>query len=271
MLVAFRSFPLAIAALLGAAAMTPVAITPAGAQHATRSASIPQVARTAGQFATLLAAVDAAGLTETLLGRGPFTLFAPTDDAFRRLPGTTVRDLLRPENREKLATILKYHVVAGRVTAAQASTLRNAETVAGQTVRISTSGDELRINDATVRIADVLASNGLIHVIDRVLLPADERSGAANTPLDLIAFATDRGSRFLNNGQVDASVAVYELATNALLALGTGIPHDARQALRRSLADTRATARDRASALRVGLDDARIALRERGEGDSRQR
>ncbi|MES2523750.1 MAG: fasciclin domain-containing protein [Gemmatimonadota bacterium] len=265
-----RGIPLALATLLAA-----TTVTPASAQHATRSASIPQVARTAGQFTTLLAAVEAAGLTETLLGRGPFTLFAPTDDAFRRLPGTTVKDLLRPENREKLATILKYHVVAGRVTAAQASALRSAETVAGATVRISTSGDELRINDATVRIADVPASNGLIHVIDRVLLPTDERSGGANTPLDLIAFATDRGSRFLNNGQADASVAVYELATNALLALGTQLPNDARQALRRALADTRSTARDRAFALRVGLDDARFALRDRdrgrAEGDSRQR
>ncbi|HYW30136.1 MAG TPA: fasciclin domain-containing protein [Gemmatimonas sp.] len=269
MRVAHRSSHLAFASLLCIGALTPVA--PAGAQHATRSASIPQVARTAGQFTTLLAAVDAAGLTETLLGRGPFTLFAPTDEAFRRLPGTTVRDLLRAENREKLATILNYHVVAGRVTAAQASALRSAETVAGQSVRISTSGDELRINDATVRIADVPASNGLIHVIDRVLLPTDDRAGAANTPLDLIAFATDRGSRFLHSGQPDASVAVYELATNALLAPGSGIPNDVRQLLRHSLADTRTSPRDRAFALRVGLDDARIALRERGDRDSPQR
>ncbi len=90
------------------------------AQHPSRVPSIPQVAKTAGQFSTLLAAVDAAGLTETLLGRGPFTLFAPTDEAFARLPNGTVQELLKPENREKLRTILTYHVIAGRVTAAQA-------------------------------------------------------------------------------------------------------------------------------------------------------
>jgi uncharacterized surface protein with fasciclin (FAS1) repeats len=143
----------------------------AGAQHPSRGPSIPQVARTAGQFSTLLAAVDAAGLTETLVGRGPFTLFAPTDEAFKRLPNGTVSDLLKPENREKLVTLLTYHVVPGRVTAAQARTLSSAETVAGQKVQLRDVDGELRVNNAVVRIADVPASNGLVHVIDRVLMP----------------------------------------------------------------------------------------------------
>ena len=150
--------------------------TPLAAQHHTRQPSIPQVAKTAGQFTTLLAAVDAAGLTETLLGRGPLTVFAPTDEAFARLPHGTVTDLLRPENREKLRLILTYHVVAGRVTASDARNVHSAGTVAGQDLRITTHGDDLLINDAVVRIADVPASNGLIHVIDRVLLP-DLRAG----------------------------------------------------------------------------------------------
>lgn len=145
--------------------------TPTLAQHATRGPSIPQVARTAGQFTTLLAAVDAAGLTETLLGRGPFTLFAPTDDAFKRLPNGTVSDLLKPENREKLVTLLTYHVVPGRVTAAQARTLSSTETVANQRVQLRDVDGELRVNNAVVRIADIPASNGLVHVIDRVLMP----------------------------------------------------------------------------------------------------
>ncbi len=127
------------------------------------------------QFTTLLPAVDAAGLTQTLLGRGPFTLFAPTDDAFKRLPNGTVAELLKPEHREKLRTILTYHVIAGRVTAAQARTVRTAETVADLEVRISDVNGDLRINDASVRIADVPASNGIIHVIDRVLLPPAQR------------------------------------------------------------------------------------------------
>jgi uncharacterized surface protein with fasciclin (FAS1) repeats len=110
------SFPVFAAAILAA--------TPICAQHPSRGPSIPQVARTAGQFTTLLAAVDAAGLTETLLGRGPYTLFAPTDEAFGKLPNGTVQELLKPENREKLRTILTYHVIAGRVTASQARSVQ---------------------------------------------------------------------------------------------------------------------------------------------------
>ena len=162
---------------LTALAVISFAVTPAilPAQHPGRGPSIPQVAKTAGLFGTLLAAVDAAGLTETLLGRGPFTLFAPTDDAFAKLPAGTVQELLKPENREQLRTILTYHVIAGRVTAAQARGVNSAETVAGPSLRISTNGDQLRINDAVVRIADVPASNGIVHVIDRVLLPSHAR------------------------------------------------------------------------------------------------
>lgn len=155
-------------AVLGMLSASPAV---SSAQHPSRGPSIPQVAKTAGQFTTLLAAVEAAGLTETLLGRGPFTLFAPTDDAFRRLPSGTVADLLKPENREKLVTLLTYHVVPGRVTAAQARTLSNAETVAGQKVQLRDVDGELRVNNAVVRLADVPASNGLVHVIDRVLMP----------------------------------------------------------------------------------------------------
>lgn len=157
-----------------------IAAVPMLAQHASRSPSIPQVAKTAGQFTTLLAAVDAAGLTETLLGRGPFTLFAPTDDAFARLPAGTAQELLKPENREKLRLVLTYHVVAGRVTASQARNVSSTTTVAGQDLRISQRNDELRINDATVRIADIPASNGIIHVIDRVLIPSSN-SGSGCT------------------------------------------------------------------------------------------
>lgn len=144
------------------------------AQHPTSGPSIPQVARTAGQFTTLLAAVEAAGLGDFLNSRGPITVFAPTDEAFRRLPNGTVTDLLKPENREQLRTLLSYHVVAGRVTAAQARQLTTARTVANQDVRIRENDGELRINDAVVRIADIPARNGLVHVIDRVLMPTPQ-------------------------------------------------------------------------------------------------
>lgn len=165
-------------ASLAALAFTVATAAPLAAQHASTPGTIPQVAKAAGQFTTLLAAVDAAGLTETLLGKGPFTVFAPTDEAFAKLPAGTVQDLLKPENREKLRTILTYHVVAGRVTAAQARTVSRAATVAGPDLRITQRNNELRINDATVRMADIAASNGIIHVIDGVLLPpAGNRGG----------------------------------------------------------------------------------------------
>jgi uncharacterized surface protein with fasciclin (FAS1) repeats len=155
-------------AQFAAAAMLAVAPIATEAQAAK---TIPEVAKAAGTFSTLLAAVDAAGLTETLLGKGPFTLFAPTDEAFAKLPAGTVQDLLKPENREKLKGILLYHVVSGKVNAATASTLTSAATVGGPTLKIMKMGNGLMINEANVKTADVMASNGIIHVIDRVLLP----------------------------------------------------------------------------------------------------
>lgn len=132
--------------------------------------SIPQVAEAAGSFTTLLAAVKAAGLAETLMGEGPFTVFAPTDEAFAAL-GSTVQDLLKPENREKLTGILTYHVVPGRVFAAQAKTLSEAPTVNGQTLSIKAKYGDLMVGNAKVVTADIDASNGVIHVIDGVLIP----------------------------------------------------------------------------------------------------
>lgn len=125
----------------------------------------------AGQFTTLVAAVKAAGLVETLKGSGPFTVFAPTDDAFAKLPKGTVEDLLKPENKAKLASILTYHVLAGKVMAADISGKKmNAKTVQGSELAVdATSG--VKINDAKVTTADVAASNGVIHIIDTVLLP----------------------------------------------------------------------------------------------------
>ena len=247
---------------LAIASITALLVAPASvaAQHPGRAPSIPQVARSAGQFTTLLAAIDAAGLTETLLGRGPYTLFAPTDEAFAKLPNGTVPELLKPENREKLRTILTYHVLAGRVTAAQARGVTSAETVAGQSVRITTNGDQLRINDAVVRIADIPARNGIVHVIDRVLLPAERTTGAAGGARALIDLAITRGVPLFNDGQPDATVAIYEVATTALLTLGNAVPDAGRRALRTALENTGGSVRDRAFTLRGGLDEARRSL-----------
>lgn len=132
---------------------------------------IVDTAAGAGNFNTLVAAVKAAGLVETLKGEGPFTVFAPTDEAFSALPEGTVEDLLKPENKDKLTAILTYHVVSGAVMAADVTGAETmAATVQGQELKINGT-DGVKINDATVTAADVKASNGIIHVIDKVLLP----------------------------------------------------------------------------------------------------
>ncbi len=124
-----------------------------------------------GRFKTLAAALGASGLVETLKGEGPFTVFAPTDDAFAKLPAGTVETLLKPENLEQLKSILLYHVVSGKVLADQVVTLESADTVLGKPVTIKVMDGKVYVNDSQVVLTDVLASNGVIHVIDSVLLP----------------------------------------------------------------------------------------------------
>jgi uncharacterized surface protein with fasciclin (FAS1) repeats len=136
------------------------------------AADIVDTAVGAGQFTTLAAALTAADLITTLKGAGPFTVFAPTDAAFAKLPAGTVDDLLKPENKAKLTAVLTYHVVSGKVmSSALAGKVTDAPTVQGQTVKVDATGGGVMVNDATVTGADVEASNGVIHVIDTVLLP----------------------------------------------------------------------------------------------------
>lgn len=132
---------------------------------------IVDTAVAAGSFKTLAAALQAAGLVDTLKGNGPFTVFAPTDEAFAKLPAGTVEDLLKPENKEKLRAILLYHVVAGKVTAKQVVKLTSAKTANGQSVTIMVQDGKVMVDNATVVKTDVEASNGVIHVIDSVILP----------------------------------------------------------------------------------------------------
>ena len=132
---------------------------------------IVDTAVAAGKFNTLVKAVEAAGLADTLKGDGPFTVFAPTDEAFAKLPAGTVENLLKPENKEKLKAILTYHVVAGKVMAADVVKLKTAKTVQGTTVDISTTGGKVKVDNANVVKTDIAASNGIIHVIDAVILP----------------------------------------------------------------------------------------------------
>ena len=135
---------------------------------------IVDTAVAAGSFTTLAKALSAADLITTLKGPGPFTVFAPTDEAFAKLPAGTVEALLKPENKAKLRRILTYHVVAGTVKAADVVKLHTAKAVSGDTIRIATQGGGVMVDDARVVNTDIVASNGVIHVIDTVLMPKDK-------------------------------------------------------------------------------------------------
>lgn len=158
---------------LGAAFAIGGVASTASAQASARSAQpdIVDVAVSAGSFKTLVAAVQAAGLVETLKGPGPFTVFAPTDEAFAKLPAGTLESLLKPENRAKLQAILTYHVVSGAVLAKDVVTLTSAKTVQGQNVAVKVQAGQVHIDNAKVVKTDVMAKNGVIHVIDAVILP----------------------------------------------------------------------------------------------------
>ncbi len=132
---------------------------------------IVDTAVSAGSFKTLVAALQAAGLVDTLKGKGPFTVFAPTDEAFAKLPPGTLEDLLKPENKENLVAILTYHVVPGRDLASQIAKMNSVKTVNGESLVITVNSGTVMVDNAKVIKTDILCSNGVIHVIDSVLLP----------------------------------------------------------------------------------------------------
>ena len=152
------------------AATTAVMIA-APAFSAAHMKDIVDTAADAGSFTTLLAAAEAAGLVETLKGEGPYTVFAPTDDAFAALPEGTVDDLLKPENKDQLVKILTYHVVPGKVMSGDLTDDMTAATVEGDDITIDLDNGVM-VNDATVVTPDIEASNGVIHVIDKVIMPS---------------------------------------------------------------------------------------------------
>jgi uncharacterized surface protein with fasciclin (FAS1) repeats len=168
--------------MAAALAVTPVAgwhlggvVALAGDNYAGNSKSAPKdivdTAVSAGKFNTLAAALKAAGLVETLKGPGPFTVFAPTDEAFAKLPAGTVENLLKPENKETLTAVLTYHVVPGKALAKDVAGMSSAKTVNGKALSLKADGGAVMVDNATVVKADVEASNGVIHVIDTVLMP----------------------------------------------------------------------------------------------------
>lgn len=163
-----KSLFAATLALAGAFSLT-VAADDHGAKAG--QPSIVGIASTNADFETLTAALKAADLVGTLEGKGPFTVFAPTDAAFEKLPAGTLEDLLKPENKAKLTAILTYHVVPGNVKAADVVKLTGAKTVNGQEVKIAVNGGTVTVDGAKVVTTDIAASNGTIHVIDTVILP----------------------------------------------------------------------------------------------------
>lgn len=137
----------------------------------TSTKDIVETAIAAGTFKTLAAALTAAGLVQTLKGAGPFTVFAPTDAAFAKLPEGTVESLVKPENKAKLSGILTFHVVSGKVLAADVMKMTSAKTVNGQSAPIVVKDGKVHVGNATVVTADIICDNGVIHVIDSVLMP----------------------------------------------------------------------------------------------------
>ena len=216
--------------------------------------TIVDVAAAAGTFKTLLTAAAAADLSGALSERGPFTLFAPTDEAFSRLPVGTVDNLLKPESKQELAEILKYHVIADRITLAEAIEVGESSTLQGGKLSAKFVDGRVLIGSATLIQADIAASNGIIHVIDQVLLPP-EASAQPLTPAALIVLAIDRGVPLFNNGDPGACAAVYEVTCEALRIM-PGVSEDSRMDLAQALARMRdaKTDRDKAWILRYALD-----------------
>jgi uncharacterized surface protein with fasciclin (FAS1) repeats len=143
----------------------------AASTHRSHSKDIVDTAVSAGSFKTLAAALKAAGLVDTLKGEGPFTVFAPTDEAFAKLPAGTLESLLKPENKARLAAILTYHVVPGKLSAKDVVKLSEAKTVQGSTATIKVKGGKVTVDGANVLKTDIRCANGVIHVIDAVILP----------------------------------------------------------------------------------------------------
>lgn len=184
---------------------------------------IIETADKAGAFKTLTQAIEAAGLIDTLKGEGPFTVFAPTDAAFAKIPKKKLKALLRPENKDELISILTYHVVPGKIRGRDAVAARRANTVQGSRLQFSIVDGRLKVNDIPVVKTDIETDNGVIHVIDQVLLPEKKtaRSNAEGAKR-IIELAISRGVPFFNQGDAAACAAIYEVAVEGLLALNDG-------------------------------------------------
>lgn len=190
------------------------------------SDNLATVAEKAGSFKTLIAAAKAAGLVGALTGDTALTVFAPTDEAFAALPAGTVESLLKPENKDKLAAILKYHVVAGRVYSEDALAARKAATLQGAEVKISVDGGKAKVNQANLVATDIDASNGVIHVIDAVILPPQDNKVGAAEARTMIEHAIAKGARLYNSGDHHATAELYKTTMSELIANVDQMPEE---------------------------------------------
>lgn len=234
----------------------PAAVTrPAGSAE---SKDIVETAMAAGQFKTLLAAVQAAGLVDALKSNGPLTVFAPNDEAFAKVPKSVLEELLKPENRETLKAVLSYHVVQGKVLlGAQSLT-----TLEGRPLAIKAAG-AFEINGAKIVATDIVASNGVIHVLDTVLIPPAKKLTAPEAARAVIDLAIERGVPLFNAGQHSACAAIYEVAVESLLKNdNAAIADKVRSALQTALNSMRTEKEPRQQAwiLRRALDSANESL-----------
>jgi len=229
-------------------------------ENSAENRDIVDTAVAAGQFETLLAAVKAAGLVEALKGKGPLTVFAPTDDAFAKLPEGMVEELLLAENRDKLRAVLSYHVVSGRILlGTQVST-----TLQGQSLTIKTNGS-FAVNGANVIAPDIVASNGVVHVIDTLLIPAAVEPTPREAAKAVIELAIRRGVPLFNAGQPSACKAIYEIAIESLLkSHGDALDAQDRSTLQNALDEMRREedSRQQAWTLRRALDAVHRSLAE---------
>jgi uncharacterized surface protein with fasciclin (FAS1) repeats len=232
----------------------------ADAQLVTSGKTLVDVAKAAGGFKTLLAAATGADLVGVLSGEGPLTVLAPTDEAFAKLPSGTVETLLKPENREQLVAILKNHVIAGRVTLAKALEAREGVSLQGSKISFKFEDGRVRVGTAALLKADIAASNGVIHVIDQVLVPPATETGPLKSD-GLIELAIERGVPIFNNGDVAGCAALYEVTAEALRTMSS-VPETSRKVLAKALREARAekSARQRAWILRAALDHTLASL-----------
>lgn len=206
--------------LTAALAVLPVT----GYANADKNGDIIETAIAAGSFKTLAAALQAGGLVQALRGEGPFTVFAPTDEAFAKLPKGTIATLLKPENKQRLVEILTYHVVPGRISAVAALQAGKAKTLQKSSLTFALSNGQLTVSGRKVIKNDINASNGVIHVIDEVLIPkAKKPSYAPLSPAQFLKFAVEKGIPLFNSGNHAACVSVYEVAIRATLDLDKSI------------------------------------------------